>query len=150
MVGENEIDNVNDDHDDDLLSLKNALATSAIKYKEVEKNPQSSPEKKKEKVERIKSETSAEREAEDYSCILYDRDTESTYDNYTLRIPVGIMERLEETLDSLPRGMRSSKSQVVTYLLKHFLEQYQEQIIADSNAVRKALAQKENIKNKKL
>lgn len=140
MVGENTRDPDNKSQGDGLDQLaKLHLAKTSGSVLSV---PTSSPSS--EVVESQKEEDVSEKSVKDkfpknkgFKDILYGNGESktSTIRKYTFTIPSELIEELEEMLDTLPSGVRSSKSQIVTSLLKDFIEKNKESVMSYGNDV---------------
>lgn len=67
---------------------------------------------------------------EEFRGILYGQFPGAKYKKYTITLPSDIEESLEEMLDALPTGFKSSKSSIIASLLKDFLDKHKRGVIS--------------------
>ncbi len=139
MVGEEKRDSDNKSQGDglDVLSKMYLAKTSGSALSGSTSSSSSENASQKEEVRSEKPVKERLAENKGFREILYGNGESktSTIRKYTFTIPSELIEELEEMLDTLPSGVRSSKSQIVTSLLKDFIEKYKESVMSYGNDV---------------
>lgn len=139
MVGEEKRDSDNKSQGDglDVLSKMYLAKTSGSALSGSTSSSSSENASQKEEVRSEKPVKERLAENKGFREILYGNGESktSTIRKYTFTIPSELIEELEEMLDTLPSGVRSSKSQIVTSLLKDFIEKNKESVMSYGNDV---------------